>query len=76
MIFTGFLCGKCNKGLDDTGIALNLIECVSCNASDIAYFVLLCELIMLISQYGILHSYMHIRNLYCLDTYSLLLTIQ
>lgn len=41
--YIGFLCGKCTKGPDNTGIALNLIECVPCDASDIVYFVLICK---------------------------------
>ena len=45
LLYVGFLCGKCTKGSDNTGIALNLIECVPCDASDIVYVVLLCELI-------------------------------
>ena len=39
-----FLRGKYTKGSDNTGIALNLIECVPCDASDIVYFMLFCKL--------------------------------
>ena len=44
-IYSGFLCGRCTKGSENTGIALNLIECVPCDVSDIIYFILLCKFI-------------------------------
>ena len=44
-IYSGFLCGRCTKGSENTGIALNLIECVPCDVSDVIYFIFLCKFI-------------------------------
>ena len=52
-MFTDFLCGKCTKGSDNTGIALNLIECVPCDASDIVYFMLFCKLTLSLYSLGV-----------------------
>ena len=46
MLDVGFLCGKCPPGSENevTGLAFNLLECVSCETTDIILFVLICKL--------------------------------
>jgi len=39
----GFLCGQCPHG-NNEGSALNLAECVSCEAWSVAVFILICKL--------------------------------
>ena len=39
--FEGFMCGKC---LPSEGLALNLSDCLQCQASDVILFILFCKL--------------------------------
>ena len=44
LVFVGFLCGKCDKDSNE-GMALDLIECVSCKGWHIGMFVIICKLV-------------------------------